>query len=111
MVKPIFQARKEDYYTASPWQLFWSRFTQNRLAALGGAILSIFVAIALFAEFIAPYSEQADTRDAAYTAGSPQLIRFCDSAGCQAWPFVHEMTSSYSVQEKRYSAMTRKLSR
>ncbi|MEL6136771.1 MAG: ABC transporter permease [Cyanobacteria bacterium J06626_23] len=92
----------ESYYTASQWQLFWDRFKRNRLAALGGAVLSVFVVIALFAEFIAPYSGQADMRNSDYTAGPPQLIRFCDSVGCQPWPFVHEMTSSYSVLEKGY---------
>lgn len=95
--------RREDYYTASQWQLFWTRFTANRLAALGGAVLSIFILIALFAEFLAPYSGQADTRDTAYTAGPPQLIRLCDDAGCQMQPFVHLMTSSYSVLDKSYT--------
>ena len=99
---PQPQQRQESYYTASQWQLFWARFKRNRLAAFGGAVLSLFVVIALLAEFIAPYSGQADDRNTDYTAGPPQLIRFCDSGGCQLWPFVHEMTSSYSVIEKSY---------
>lgn len=93
---------KETYYTASQWQLFWARFKANRLAAIGGAVLSIFIVISLFAEFLAPYSGLADTRDVDYTAGPPQLIRFCDNAGCQLQPFVHEMTSRYSVMDKSY---------
>ncbi len=95
--------RKEDYYTASQWQLFWTRFTSNRLAAIGGAVLSVFIIIALFAEFIAPYSGLADTRNPDYTAGPPQRIHFCDDAGCQLQPFVYLMTSSYSVIDKRYT--------
>lgn len=95
--------RQESYYTASQWQLFWSRFKQNRLAAIGGGVLGFFILIALFAEFIAPYSGQADMRNTDYTVGPPQLIRFCDRAGCQRWPFVHEMTSSYSVIDKGYN--------
>ncbi|MEB3230654.1 MAG: ABC transporter permease [Leptolyngbyaceae bacterium] len=98
--------RQEDYYTASQWQLFWTRFQRNRLATVGGVVLSGFILIALFAEFIAPYSGQADTHDTAYTAGPPQVIRFCDRAGCQIWPFVHEMTSSYSVSKKGYEVET-----
>ncbi|MEO1522210.1 MAG: ABC transporter permease [Cyanobacteria bacterium J06633_2] len=94
--------QKESYYTASQWQLFWTRFKSNRLAALGGAVLSLFIIIALFAEFIAPYSGQADTRNSDYTAGPPQLIRFCGEGGCQLQPFVYWPTSSYSVVEKRY---------
>ncbi|MEM9450709.1 MAG: ABC transporter permease [Cyanobacteria bacterium P01_E01_bin.6] len=96
------QLRKEEYYTASQWQLFWSRFKRNRLAALGGAVLSLFIFIALFAEVVAPYTGQADTRNTDYTAGPPQLVRFCDRSGCQLWPFVHELTSSYSVIDKGY---------
>ena len=65
-------------------------------------MLSLFIGIALFAEFIAPYSGLADDRNPDYTAGPPQLIRFCDSEGCQLWPFVQQMTSSYSVIEKQY---------
>lgn len=92
--------RREDYYTASQWQLFFSRFLANRLAALGGGILCIFIVISLFAGFIAPYSGQADTRDPGYKAGPPQLIHICDQGGCR-WPFVYEMTSRYNVIEKR----------
>lgn len=92
--------RKEDYYTASQWQLFRSRFFANRMAALGGAVLSIFIVISLFAEFIAPYSGQADTRNPNYQAGPPQLIRICDAGGCR-WPFVYEVTSKYDIFQKR----------
>lgn len=93
---------RDSYYTASQWQLFWSRFKANRLAAIGGAVLSIFVAIALFAEFIAPYSGLADSRNADYPSGPPQMIHICDDAGCR-WPFVYDMTSGYNVIEKSYS--------
>lgn len=96
------QTQKETYYTASQWQLFGSRLMRNRLAALGGAVLSGFVVMALLAEFIAPYSGLADTKDADYLAGPPQLVRFCGQEGCQLWPFVYEMTSRYSVLDKQY---------
>lgn len=92
--------RREDYYTASQWQLFRSRFLANRMAAIGGAVLCGFVIIALFAEFIAPYSGQADTRNPDYQAGPPQLIRLCDEAGCHG-PFVYQVTSRYDVIAKQ----------
>lgn len=94
------QNRKEDYYTASQWQLFRARFFANRMAALGGGILCLFIFMSLFAEFLAPYSGQADTRDNAYQAGPPQLIHFCDQGGCRS-PFVYEITSRYDVVQKR----------
>lgn len=96
------QKNRENYYTASQWQLFWSRFKANRLAAIGGAVLSIFIFISLFAEFIAPYSGLADSRNVDYPAGPPQMIHICDEAGCR-WPFVYKMTSGYNVIEKSYS--------
>lgn len=100
-------SKRETYYTASQWQLFWSRFRANRLAAIGAGVLSVFVAIALFAEFIAPYSGLADSRDADYTVGPPQLIRFCDRAeyggSCTFRPFVYEMNSRYSVLDKGFA--------
>lgn len=101
------KSRAESYYTAGQWQLFWSRFRANRLAAFGAAVLGIFIVISLFAEFFAPYSGQADTRNSTYTAGPPQMVRFCDSAGCQPWPFVHDMTSRYNVIERRYEGAVR----
>jgi peptide/nickel transport system permease protein len=94
------QKHNESYYTASQWQLFRSRFFANRMAAVGAAVLSIFVVISLFAEFIAPYSGQADTRNPDYQAGPPQMIHICDEGGCR-WPFVYQLTSKYSVVEKR----------
>ena len=100
-MKPL-KKNRESYYTASQWQLFWARFKANRLAAIGGGVLSIFIVISLFAEFIAPYSGLADSRDANYPAGPPQMIHLCDEAGCR-WPFVYELESGYSVIDKSYT--------
>lgn len=100
-MKPL-KKNRESYYTASQWQLFWARFKANRLAAIGGGVLSIFIVISLFAEFIAPYSGLADSRDANYPAGPPQMIHLCDEAGCR-WPFVYELKSGYSVIDKSYT--------
>jgi peptide/nickel transport system permease protein len=46
---------KLKYFTASQWQLVWWRFRRNRLGMLGGGILSIYILILVFAEFLAPY--------------------------------------------------------
>jgi peptide/nickel transport system permease protein len=41
----------------SPGQIFWRSFRKSQLAIVGGALLIVFYALALFAPFVAPYSE------------------------------------------------------
>jgi peptide/nickel transport system permease protein len=47
----------------SPWQLFWRRLKQRRIAMFGGAILVVLYLMALFAGFVAPYSYNRQDRD------------------------------------------------
>jgi peptide/nickel transport system permease protein len=47
----------------SPWQLFWRRLKQRRIAMVGGAILIVLYFVALLAGFIAPYNYQRQDRD------------------------------------------------
>ena len=47
----------------SPWQLFWRRLKQRRVATVGGVILVILYLMALFAGFVAPYSYDRQDRD------------------------------------------------
>jgi peptide/nickel transport system permease protein len=47
----------------SPWQLFWRRLKQRRIAMIGGVILIALYLVALFAGFIAPYSYDRQDRD------------------------------------------------
>jgi peptide/nickel transport system permease protein len=47
----------------SPWQLFWRRLKQRRIAMVGGVILVVLYFVALLAGFIAPYSFQRQDRD------------------------------------------------
>lgn len=39
----------------SPWALAWRRFRKNRLALFGGILLSLFILVAIFAPYLAPY--------------------------------------------------------
>jgi peptide/nickel transport system permease protein len=46
----------------SPWQLFWRRLKQRRIAMFGGVILIFLYLVALFAGLVAPYSyDRLDT--------------------------------------------------
>jgi peptide/nickel transport system permease protein len=47
----------------SPWQLYWRRLQQRRIAMVGGAILVVLYLVALVAGFVAPYSYSRQDRD------------------------------------------------
>lgn len=45
----------------SYWQIAWRRFKHHRVALLGGAVILLFVLLAIFAPYLTPYSfEQID---------------------------------------------------
>ncbi|MDV3252997.1 ABC transporter permease [Devosia sp. BK] len=52
--EPI-NAKKEDLYSAKPWQLIWRRFSKHILAVISLWFLLILAFCAIFAEFVAPY--------------------------------------------------------
>lgn len=47
--------KKEDLYSAKPWQLIWRRFSKHVLAVISLWFLVLLALCALFAEFVAPY--------------------------------------------------------
>ena len=47
--------KKEDFYSAKPWQLIWRRFSKHVLAVISMWFLVLLAFCALFAEFVAPY--------------------------------------------------------
>lgn len=86
--KQTTEAEKVKYYTATQYQLMWWRFKRHKLAILGISVLSVFVLIVIFAEFIAVFLPQ--TRDPDYVLGSPHIIRFVEADGQFHWkPFVY----------------------
>ena len=82
---------KLKYYTAKQWQLVWWRFRRNRLGMIGAGILSIFIVILIFAEFLAPYGGM--TNDVEYLLGPPQRLHFWDENGVSLRPFVFGVTT------------------
>jgi peptide/nickel transport system permease protein len=78
----------ERIFVASQWQLMWWKFRKHRLAVIGGIVVLGLYLVALFAEFIAPYSPE--TYSANYTYLPPTRLHFRDSEG--RWhlrPFVY----------------------
>ena len=85
------------YYTASQFQLMWWKFKKHKLALIGSAILGFFVFIALFAEFLSPYTPTARTPD--YLFGRPQVLHFVDAEGkFHLRPFTYALTAAMDPQ-------------
>ena len=63
----------------SPGRLAWLRFRRHRLAMVAGAVLVFLYLLALFCEFISPYTPE--TRNARAINAPPMDIRFFDAEG------------------------------
>lgn len=47
----------EAIYGASQWRLMWRKFVRNKVAVAGGVVIVMFYLAAVFAPFLAPYTE------------------------------------------------------
>ena len=74
---------------ANQWQLIWWKFRKHRLAMLAGLVTILLYVVALFAEFVAPYS--AGTYSARHTFLPPQSINLFQwtDAGWRFYPHVY----------------------
>ncbi len=71
------QQEDESRYSLSQWQLMWRKFIRNRAALLGGIIILLFYLVAIFANFLVPYTLTTRFRDRVYVP--PQGIHFFDN--------------------------------
>ena len=62
--------RKEQ--VAGQWQLIWWRFRRNKVALVAGAVVGLIYFVAIFAEFLAPFS--SDFYNGRYTYAQPQQL-------------------------------------
>jgi peptide/nickel transport system permease protein len=74
----------------SPARLFWRQFRKSPFGIAGAALLAVFYAIALFAPFLAPYTQENMDREHFYHP--PQRIHLRDAAGHFHAPFVYATT-------------------
>jgi peptide/nickel transport system permease protein len=87
------RAREEDY-SASQSKLVWRAFRRHKLAMIGAVAALALYAIALLAEFIAPYSTGAFHEE--YPFAPPQRLHVLDTGG-EGWDvglYVHGYQSS-----------------
>jgi len=78
--------KEENIYYASQWQLIWWKFRRHKLAILGGIVLFLLYILAIFCEFLAPYSPT--TRFEGYQNAPPVKIHFFENGRFQG-PFIY----------------------
>ena len=76
-------------YTASQWRLMWWKFRKHRLAVFSGVIVLTLYLVALFCEFLAPYT--LEYRDTSCALAPPQRLHFIDEEGFHLRPFVYDL--------------------
>jgi len=76
--------REEKVVVANQWQLIWWKFRRHRLAMIGGIVTVIIYSIALFANFLAPFT--TETYRATYTYAPPQTLHLFQQTD-QVWEF------------------------
>lgn len=82
---------KEKYFLASQWQLMWYKFRRHKLAIIGGSTLVTLYLMAIFADFLSPYTpDQSFTK---YPFHKPTPIHIFGPEGQLQRPFVYGTTS------------------
>lgn len=82
------QEMAEHLLEASQYQLVVHKFKKHRLAHISFWLLVAMYLIAIFAEFVAPYTSTTRFEDMQYA--SPAKIRVLDEQGNLRWPFIYE---------------------
>ena len=78
---------EEKYYLASQWQLMWQKFRRHKLAIIGGILLILLYFMALFADFLAPYTPEQRFEN--FPFHPPSKIHLFDTEGRWHGPFLY----------------------
>ncbi|WP_297106341.1 ABC transporter permease [uncultured Devosia sp.] len=92
--------KKEDLYTAKPWQLVWRRFSKHTLAMISLWFLSLLILAAIFADMVAPYSPFEVQR--LRTLAPPTSIHLFHE-GAFVGPFVYGLARERDPETARVS--------
>ena len=72
----------------TPWGMFWTQLRKSPTAVAGGVLLIVMYGLALFAPFVAPYTQETMDRQGFYHP--PMRLHWVDGQGkFHLWPFVH----------------------
>lgn len=94
LVRQTQQRVDEQRYALSQWKLMWRKFVRNRAAVTGGVIILLLYMVAIFADFLAPYTLTTRFRDRVYLP--PQAIHFFDEG--QWSPYVYGVKTTLNMQ-------------
>jgi peptide/nickel transport system permease protein len=80
----------EDAAPQSPARMFWRSIRRTPIAIVSGVMLTAFYLMALFAPFLAPYSQEVMDRERFFHP--PHALRWVDADGrFHVRPFIHPM--------------------
>lgn len=94
------QILAEQLYGASQYQLMRVKFKKHRVAMVSLYLLGLFYLVAIFAEFVVPYTTTQRFEEAIYA--SPTEIHFFDEAGQFTGPFFYSTRSKIDPATFRY---------
>lgn len=94
----IPETHDDGVYIAPPWKQVWWKFKRHRVAVVSAGVVLVFYALALFAEFFAPYLP--NTRDTSFSFVPPQRVRIFDEQGLTL-PFVYGLTGERDMESGR----------
>ena len=80
---------------ASQWQLMWWRFRKHKLALVSGILIICIYLVAVFVEFLAPFSTDRMISDMAYAP--PQRLRFLEKTEVGRNFGLHVYGYSYTI--------------
>src|SRR3954451_22787719 len=83
----LVSASDEKIEVHGPAKIAWKRFRRHRPGMIGLLILTILYAMAIFADFVAPYHYMDEERELNWAP--PSSIRFSDAKGSSVRPFIH----------------------
>ena len=89
----------EAIYGASQWRLMWRKFVRNRVAVAGGIVIILFYLTAIFAPFLAPYTET--TRFTKHIYMPPQRVHLFNEGQFQPYVYASEAQFDENLR-KRY---------
>ncbi len=75
-------------HVAGQWQLIWWRFRRNKVALFAGAVVLVIYLVAIFAEFLAPFSTDYYSSRYIYAPPQPLNLFVSDEEGFRFEPHV-----------------------
>jgi len=85
--RPVLGGETE-YVSRSQGEMIWRAFRRHRIGNIGTVMILLFIFLAVFAEFLAPYHYSKQFRQ--YPFAPPSIVHFRDENGSLSRPFVYK---------------------